>query len=110
MGPLLRIGSGNSINDIHLSNQRTGLRSFVDIRAKGSIWITGGWEYDYYQGLLKFADVANLDLWQKSALAGLTKKYKIGKQDANMQVLYDFLASQQTPHAPAIKFRIGYDF
>jgi len=49
-----------------------------------------------------------VNLWQKSALAGITKKYKMGKKEGNMQLLYDFLAGQQRPVAQPLKFRIGY--
>jgi len=105
------MGWGNGLSHIHISSQGLGLRSFVDIRAKGSIWVTAAWEYSYYQAFSKLSDLGNnVNAWQKSALIGLTKKYKIGKQNGNMQLLYNLLASQQAPRIPALKFRIGYSF
>lgn len=110
-GASYAMGWGNGFNHIHISSQGMGLRSFLDIKAKGSVWVTGAWEYNYYQAFSKISDLhTNINVWQKSALAGLTKKYKIGKQDGNMQLLYNLLAGQQTPRVPALKFRIGYIF
>jgi hypothetical protein len=110
MGLAYKIGWGRGWNKISLSNQGIGLRSYIDIRAKGSIWITGGFEYNYQQEFEKWSQISNLDVWQKSALIGVTKKYKIGKRTANMQLLYDLLATYQLPRAQAFKFRIGYSF
>lgn len=110
VGASYKVGWGSALNNVHISNQGVGLRSYLDIRAKGSIWITGAWEYDYYQLFSKLSDIRNLDIWQKSALIGITKKYKIGSRNGNMQLLYDLLAGQQTPAVPPLKFRIGYSF
>lgn len=105
------MGWGNGLSNIHISSQGLGFRSYMDIQAKGTIWVTGGYEYNYYQSFSKLTDLSNnINAWQKSALAGLTKKYKIGKQNGNMQLLYNLLAGQQTPRVPALKFRIGYSF
>jgi len=43
-------------------------------------------------------------------LIGLSRKYKVGKKEGNMQLLYDFLYGRQTPPGTALKFRIGYTF
>ena len=56
------------------------------------------------KSLLELHD--NVDVWQRSTLLGLSKKYKIGKKEANMQLLYDFLHNRQTPPGTALKFRI----
>jgi hypothetical protein len=110
VGVSYNMGWGNGLNHIALSNEGIGLRSFLDIRAKGSIWVTGGFEYNYIQEFAKLADLKNLDVWQKSALLGLTKKYKVGKQTGNLQLLYDFLAHYEIPQGSALKFRVGYTF
>jgi len=110
-GTAYRLGLGSGFSDINLTNQGFGLRSYVDIKAKGSIWITGGLEYNYYQEFASLHDlenIQNIDIWQKSALAGLTKKYKIGKKVGNLQLLYDFLHEYEIPIAPAFQFRLGY--
>ncbi|HMG66566.1 MAG TPA: hypothetical protein VK588_02735, partial [Chitinophagaceae bacterium] len=43
------LGWGSSLSHIRLSNQGIGLRPYFDIKARGSIWITGGYEYRYMQ-------------------------------------------------------------
>jgi hypothetical protein len=102
------MGWGTALNHIRFSNQGIGLRSFADFKAKGSIWITGGFEYTYYQEFASLSEVRHIDAWQKSALMGLTKKYSIGTRTANMQLLYDFLYSRQVPKGQPVKFRMGY--
>lgn len=109
-GVSYKVGWGNGLRDIHFSSEGIGLRSYLDIKAKGSIWLTGGFEYNYLQRFNDISTIKNLDVWQRSALIGLSKKYKIGKKESKMQVLYDFLAARQLPASSAIKFRIGYSF
>jgi hypothetical protein len=105
------MGWGNQgIKHIQLSNQGLGLRSFIDIKAKKSIWITGGFEYNYLSEFAGIDVLRNLILWKRSALLGLTKKYKIGKKEGNMQLLYDFLSNTEIPQTPAFKFRVGWTF
>jgi hypothetical protein len=109
IGASYNVGWGNSLNAIHVTSQGMGLRSFVDIKAKGSIWLTGGFEYDYLSAFANLTDVySNLQLWQKSALAGITKKVKLGKQTSSLQLLYDFLHAVNTPSTPPFVFRVGY--
>jgi hypothetical protein len=108
VGASYKLGWGRPFNDIHISSEGVGLRSFLDIKAKGSIWITGGYELNYLQAFSKFDDLKKPDVWQRSGLIGLTKKYKIGKKQGNMQLLWDFLSYSQIPKGTAIKFRVGY--
>ncbi|MEP6750841.1 MAG: hypothetical protein ABJB86_24110 [Bacteroidota bacterium] len=102
------LGFGNGIEHIRLSNQGAGIRMFADIKAKGDIWITGGLEYNYMQQFASIETIRNLDVWQKSILAGITKKYKVGKKENNIQLLYDFLASREVPRGQSFKFRVGF--
>ena len=110
VGSSYNMGWGSGFNDIHLSSQGISLRSFIDIKAKGSIWLTGGWEYNYMQAFSSLSDIRNFDVWQKSALIGVMKKCKIGKQNSYVQLLYDLLAASETPQPSAFKFRVGYTF
>ena len=110
VGVSYNLGWGTGLNHIRFSSQGVGLRSYMDVRAKGSIWITGGYEYNYMQQFAGLSDLRNYDVWQKSALLGLTKKYNLGKMGGNLQLLYDFLAASQVPQASPLKFRIGYTF
>jgi hypothetical protein len=111
IGASYKIGWGNAFKDIHISSEGIGLRSYIDVKAKGSIWLSGGFEYNYLSSFRSLQDLHNnIDVWQRSALMGLSKKYKVGKKAGNMQLLYDFLHNQQTPHGTALKFRVGWTF
>jgi hypothetical protein len=110
VGAAYKLGWGNRLDNIDLSNQGIGLRSYLDVRIKGSFWITGGMEYNYMQEFSKWSDIKNPDIWQKSGLIGVVKKYKAGKRTANLQLLYDILAQYETPRPASVKFRVGYSF
>lgn len=111
IGVSYKLGWGDGWNHIKLSSQGVGLRSYVEINAKGSLWATGGFEYNYMQAFTKIEEIKNVDVWQRSALAGLTKKIKMGKKkESKIQLLYDFLASKQIPQSSPLKFRIGWTF
>jgi hypothetical protein len=110
VGGSYKLGVG-SIKCFHFSNEGISSRAYLDIRAKSQIWITGGWEYNYLQSFKSLQEVYKyVQLWQRSALLGITKKYKVGKKTGNMQLLYDFLAAEQVPTANPIKIRFGYSF
>jgi len=111
IGGSYKLGMG-SLSNIQLSSQGIGLRSYVDIKAKGSIWLSGGFEYNYLRAFSNIQDLrTHIDVWQRSALAGLSKQYKIGKKkEGNIQLLYDFLHNQQNPPGRALKFRVGWIF
>ncbi|HEV2478843.1 MAG TPA: hypothetical protein VGS79_04240 [Puia sp.] len=108
IGASYLMGLGYGFNHIRLSNQGAGLRSFLDIKAIKTIWVTGGFEYNYMQQFDNIHDIGHLDTWQKSALLGLMKQFNLGKHSGNFQLLYDFLAGEQTPHGQPLVFRCGY--
>lgn len=108
LGASYKLGWGRPFNNIKFTSEGVGLRSYIDIKAKGSFWITGGYELNYLQSFGKLEEISNLDVWQKSGLIGLSKKYKISKKQGNMQLLWDFLSYSQKPQGQAIKFRVGY--
>lgn len=119
VGVSYKIGWGNSLKHIRVSSEGIGLRSYIDIKSpvksKGiffsGLWLSGGFEYNYLSNFRSLQDLHdNVDIWQRSALLGLSKRYKIGKKEGNMQLLYDFLHNQQTPPGTALKFRVGYTF
>lgn len=109
-GLAYKLGWGNGWNHIAFSSQGIGLRSYIDIKALGNIWVTGGFEYSYLQAFSNYTALKNLDAWQKSALLGITKKYKVGKKTGNVQLLYDFLHNNQVPPSQGLKFRAGWTF
>jgi hypothetical protein len=111
MGLSYKLGLGKNISNITITHEGVGVRTYVDIKAKGSIWITGGLEYNYQQSFREIEQLKNLSAWQRSGLIGVSKKYRIGKKkQGNMQLLWDFLSYSQVPRTTALKFRLGYVF
>ena len=93
------------------------LRSYLDIRLKGSFYASGGWEYNYQPLSMADSSTATHDPlstnWTKSGLIGVTKivslKSKTFKK-TKLQLLWDFMSYRQRPQTPAFKFRVGYTF
>jgi hypothetical protein len=107
-----KLGWGSGLDHIALTSEGLGLRSYIDFKAKGRFWLTGGIEYNYLSAFKSLQDLhSNVDVWQRSALVGITKKYKMGKKrEGKIQLLYDFLAVKQIPAAQGLKFRVGCNF
>jgi hypothetical protein len=110
IGASYKMGWGRNISNINITSQGMSLRSFMDMKIKGSIWISGGFEYNYQQEFARLDQLYDIDAWQRSGLIGISKKYKIGKKKGNMQLLWDFLSYSQVPRTTPLKFRIGYVF
>jgi hypothetical protein len=110
VGAGYKLGWGKNISNIHITSQGVSLRSYIDIKIKGSIWISGGYEENYQHEFTKLEQLKNMNAWQHSGLIGLTKKYKIGKKNGSLQLLWDYLSYSQVPKTPALKFRVGYSF
>ena len=116
VGASYKIGWGRDVRHIVLTTQGMGLRSFLDVKLKGSFYATGGFEYNYQPPTLPDS-IALKGLsagpWQRSGLIGLTKivslKSKTFKK-TKIQLLWDFLSYQQHPQTQAFKFRVGYNF
>ena len=117
IGGSYKLGWGESIRKIKVSHQGMSLRSFADWKLKGSFWLTGGYEWNYWPGLtgVTLTDMAGairqLETWQQSGLVGISKqvslKNKFFKQ-TKLQVLWDILSYRQVPRTPALVFRVGY--
>ena len=119
VGASYKMGWGQDIKHIHLTNQGMGLRSFIDIKLKGSFYISGGLEYNYQpinsdslntNTVMHWNEIAS---WSKSGLIGISKivsvKSKFFKK-TKLQLLFDFLSYQQVPRTQPVKFRVGYNF
>lgn len=110
LGLSYKMGWGKNFSNIRITHQGIGLRSFIDMKLKGNFWITGGYELNHQQEFSRLDVLKDLNAWQKSGLMGLTKKFKTGKKNGNVQVLWDVLSYSQMPRTTPIKFRIGYIF
>jgi len=112
VGASYKLGWGNGIQHIAFSSQGAGLRSFVDVRVKGSFSVSGGFEYNYTKPF-SGVQLPGWDKWTKSGLIGASKtvsmKSRVFKK-TKVQLLWDFLSYQQAPRTQAVIFRIGYNF
>ncbi|WP_127131524.1 hypothetical protein [Pseudoflavitalea rhizosphaerae] len=113
VGASYKVGWGQNIRNISISSQGVGFRSFADYKIKGSFFASGGFEYNYQQPFSSVSIVKDLDSWQQSGLAGISKvvslKSKMFKK-TKIQLLWDFLSYSQRPQTQPLKFRVGYNF
>ena len=111
IGASYKLGWGSGWRDIRLSHQGVGLRTYLDYRLKGSLYISGGYEQNYRSEFRNVAQLQDYSAWQKSGLVGLSKKYKVSKKlKGEMKLMWDFLSAQQVPKTQSIVFRVGYSF
>jgi hypothetical protein len=116
VGASYKMGWGKDIRNISLSTQGMGLRSFLDMKIKGSFYASGGFEYNYQPGVPPADNngtVIEANDWYKSGLVGLSKVISIKSKffkKTKMQLFWDFLSYQQTPRTQPVKFRVGYNF
>jgi hypothetical protein len=119
LGASYKMGWGQDIKHIHITNQGMGLRSYIDKKLKGSFYLSGGLEYNY-QPITSDSLNTNtamhwneISSWSKCRLIGVSKIVSVkGKffKKTKLQLLFDFLSYQQVPRTQPIKFRVGYNF
>jgi hypothetical protein len=110
LGMSYKLGWGD-VRRISFSHQGVGLRSFADYRFKKSFFINGGFEFNHNAAFRNIDELRRFSAWQSSALAGISKKYRINKKiKGNVLLLYDFLHRQHTPNTQPLVFRFGYNF
>ncbi len=115
VGGSYKIGWGTNFNNIKVTSEGAGLRSFFDLHLKGSFFASGGLEYNYQQPFKDFQQIRSLHDWQQSGLVGVSKIIRLGSwskvlKKTKMQFLWDFLSYYQVPRTQPLKFRIGYNF
>jgi hypothetical protein len=110
IGTAYKLGFGD-IRRVAFSHQGISARSFFDYKLKGSFFANAGFEYNYNAAFKDLEQLKDYSAWQSSALAGLSKKYKLSKKfKGNLVLLYDFLHKQHSPNTQAFVFRFGYNF
>ncbi|MET0464123.1 MAG: hypothetical protein ABW007_13255 [Chitinophagaceae bacterium] len=113
IGAGYKLGWGKNINHIRITHEGISLRSFIDLRLKGSFWLTGGYEMNYRSRFHDIAELKDRSGWQESGLIGLSKvvdmRSKLLKK-TKVQLLWDFLSYGKRPKPAAVLFRIGYTF
>lgn len=111
VGASYKLGLGKGWNDIQLTHQGIGVRSFVEWKLNGSFFVSGGYEQNYRAEFSRIDQLKELSAWQQSGLLGITKKYRVSKKfKGNVQLMYDFLHAQQVPRGQPVVFRMGYNF
>jgi len=109
VGASYKLGWGNNWNNIRLSHQGVGLRSYLDWKIKGSFYFSGGYEQNCRSLIHSIDQLKEYSSWQTSGLVGVSKKYSINKKmKGEMKLLWDFMSYQQVPKTQAILFRVGY--
>jgi hypothetical protein len=108
VGASYKLGFGRGWKDIRFTNEGVGFKSYVDLRIKGNIWCSGGAELNYLASFRSIEVLQDFSPWQKSIVAGITKKTQFKGKKANVQVLYDFLYRQHTPDSKPLLFRFNY--
>jgi len=103
------LGMG-SIKHISFSSQGLSLRSYLDWKIKKQFYASGGYEANYNSAFKNIEQLKNYNAWQRSFLAGISKKYKIGKKNGEIKILYDFFAQRHLPVSSPVLFRTGYSF
>lgn len=107
-----KMGWGQSIRNIKLTHEGVGLRSFIDVKLKGSFYASGGFEYNYQQPFTTAQQLKDVKSWQQSGLLGISKTVSVTSKffkQTKVQLLCDFLSYRQLPRSQPIKFRIGYN-
>jgi len=113
LGTSFKLGLGNGWNHIALSSQGVGLRSFIDVKLKGSFFVSGGFEYNYTRTFGSFRQLPQLHDWTKSGLIGVSKTVSVKSRvfkKTKISLLWDFLSYSQIPKTQPVLFRVGYQF
>ncbi len=113
VGASYKLGWGNGIRHIAFSNEGVGLRSFLQLKIKGTFSATGGFEYNYTTPFTRYQQLRQLQDWSRSGLVGLVKTVSIHNRmfkSTSLSLLWDFLSYRQVPQTQPFVFRIGYTF
>ncbi|HVU95518.1 MAG TPA: hypothetical protein VHE34_09850 [Puia sp.] len=109
IGGSYSVGWGTPMQHIHISRQGGSLRSYLDVRARKSFFVSGGYERNFLPPALPGGSWIS----QPSGLIGISKivsmRSKVFKK-TKLQFFWDFLSYQQVPKTAPFKFRVGYNF
>lgn len=113
IGAAYKLGWGRSWNNIRLSHQGAGLRSYLDWKLKGQFYATGAYEQNYRSEIRNIRQLRNYSAWQTSGLIGVSKVINVQNgffKNTRLQLLWDFLSNQQIPRTQPVLFRVGHNF
>jgi hypothetical protein len=113
IGMSYNMGWGTDIQHIHISSQGIGLRSYLDVKLKGSFYASGGYEKGYNKVFTSLNQLYANNIWQTSGLIGISKIISLKGnfvKKTKVQLLWDVLSYSQTPRTQPLVFRLGYNF
>ena len=67
-----KMGWGKNIQHIRVTHEGLSLRSFMEVKLKGSFWLTGGYEMHYRSGFRHIEELKDRSGWQESGLIGVS--------------------------------------
>lgn len=108
-----KMGMGTGINDIRISSQGVGFRSYADYKWKKALFVTTGFEMNYIEPFSEVRNLTAIDKWTTSGLIGITKSIDFKShfiKGMRLQLFWDFLAQGRNVQTQPILFRIGYSF
>jgi hypothetical protein len=110
IGAAYKLGLGKGWNNIKLTNEGVGLRSYIDWKLKGKIYISGGYEQNYNRSFRTIDQLKDYNAWQSSGLIGLSKKLQLkGSKNMKTAILYDFLNRNHVPVTQPFIFRTSFN-
>jgi hypothetical protein len=116
-----RLGLGEGFRKIAFTQEGIGFSSYYRMQMKGNLFISGGWEQNYFNSFYTISNIPDRG-WKSSALLGVGKKTAFGKsflrgkwghertKSATITLLYDFLYKRAQPQTEALKVRFGFAF
>ncbi|MCX6319484.1 MAG: hypothetical protein NTW29_19560 [Bacteroidetes bacterium] len=108
-----RIGWGKDLRHISLSYSGISLRSFAELKLKGSFHATAGFEINYRPEIRSLDLLKDYSSWQRSGLVGIAKTVSIKSKffkKTSVRLMWDFLSFEQVPRTQPVIFRISYGF
>jgi hypothetical protein len=105
-----KLGLGTGWNNIQLTSEGIGIRSYIDWRLKGKVYISGGYEQNYNNRFKNIEQLKTYSTWQSSGLIGLSKKLQIkGNKSVKTCVLFDILYNRHVPVTQPFIFRTAFN-
>lgn len=104
LGSSYKLGWGKGFENINITNQGYGFRTYVDIKINKHWWLYGGYEKHFENSPIEL----KINNWQQSGLIGLSRKISVKSKTITTQLLYDFLYKTQQPYRQPVVFRLGY--
>jgi hypothetical protein len=109
IGTSMKVGWGKGFDNIKVTGEGFSLRSFLDLKWKGNLFVSGGFEYNY-QSTFTISTIQPITDWKKSGLIGLKKTIQqkgLKKGSFRVSLLYDFFA-RQVPVSTPFLIRFGW--